>query len=96
MTMETRVWRLAGDKMSAAEMRKTALGYVDASKREQAAGNHVKAAGLLMRIHFPKPVIASAAWQSRSRRNRHPVQRDRRVATLLAMTNRVRVSAGLM
>ena len=33
--------------MSAPEMGKTALGYVDASKREQAAGNHVKAAALM-------------------------------------------------
>ena len=46
---------------------------------------------ILMRTHFPQPVIASAAWQSRGRRNRRPVQRDRRVATLFAMTKRVRM-----
>ena len=33
--------------MSAPEMSKTALEYVDASKREQAAGNHRKAAALM-------------------------------------------------
>lgn len=33
--------------MSALEMGKTALEYVDASKREQAAGNHRKAAALM-------------------------------------------------
>lgn len=33
--------------MSAPKMEMTPLEYVDASKREQAAGNHVKAAGLM-------------------------------------------------
>lgn len=33
--------------MSAREMGKAALEHVDASKREQAAGNHVKAAALM-------------------------------------------------
>ena len=33
--------------MSAPDMGKTALEYVDASKREQAAGNHIKAAALM-------------------------------------------------
>ena len=33
--------------MSVPEMGKTALEYVDASKREQVAGNHVKAAALM-------------------------------------------------
>ena len=35
--------------MSAPKMEMTALEYVDASKREQAAGNHVKAASLMWR-----------------------------------------------
>ena len=43
----TRSWRFAGDEMSAREMGKTALEYVDASKREQAAGNHIEAAALM-------------------------------------------------
>ena len=33
--------------MSALEMGKKALEYVDASKREQAAGNHIKASALM-------------------------------------------------
>ena len=33
--------------MSAPAMGKTALEYLDASKREQAAGNHIKAAALM-------------------------------------------------
>ena len=36
-------------------------------------------------------VIASAAWQSRRRRNPRSIQRDRHVVALLAMTKRVRV-----
>ena len=35
--------------MSAPEMEMTPLEYVDASKREQAAGNHIKAAALMWR-----------------------------------------------
>ena len=47
----------------------------------------------LMRTHFTRSVIATEAWQSRRRRNRCSIQRDRDVATLLAMTNWVRVRA---
>lgn len=43
----TRSWRFAGDEMSTPEMGKTALEYVEASKREQAADNHIKAAALM-------------------------------------------------
>ncbi len=41
----------------------------------------------LMRTCFAPSVIASAAWQSRRRRDPRSIQRDHHVAALFAMTN---------